>query len=416
MTHNVEDVLEILAGVVPRKVNIRIDRSEKSLITSLANQVQKQTALTDRQLELAITKIAKYRTGLEANLVDVDTIIVCQPLRMPLRVIDRSQQVYFNYNNNFREQRIHIKPVFLSKKGDFWDNIKQQLHGQILYDKSVMSVPSTESNLYTLVKSLKPLGFKIDHDVNEIFEKIEEILKNREKFIPRLSTNGEKYLIENVSDQCKNAIEQEFPNISGNNLLSCASGLKKYGIFEKSEEIVEKIQQLNVSELTKKSVLSSACRFRVIPEKYSIKNLVETINDLNQWPVLVIVEENSNTHKQISELCSEFSNFVSYHEMTVFFRLNNENTDAKNFNQFIKDNSLNGFIDRNTKVVFISKNKIPKPLLKSEWNPQSSLALINYDFGKTSAYLNDMSFVYYYNNAIAVKHDKIKGSSSLVEL
>lgn len=416
MAHNVEDVLEILAGIVPKKVNVKIDRSERSLITSLANQVHKQTALTDRQLDLALAKISKYRVGLEANSVDVDEVLLTKPLRMPLRVIDRSQKIYFDYSNNFREQRIHVKSSFFNKNDNFWGKIREQLSGQIVYEKSVMSVPATELNLHVLVSALNPLDYEIDQEVQEIFEKIEEILKNREKFIPQIVINEAGVLIENVPDQCLKAAQLEFPSIVDENLISCASGLKKYGIFEKSQEIVKKIESANVSELTKNSALSSTTRFRVIPTKYSLKNVVETVNTLNQWPLLVIIEENSNTFSQILELHGALSEFVPNEEMTVFFRLGNENNGSKDFSQFVKDNSLNGFIDQKTKVVFISKNRIPKPLFRANWNPQTALALINYDFGKTSAYLNDLSFVYYYNDAISVRHDKIKGSSQLVEL
>jgi hypothetical protein len=42
--------------------------------------------------------------------------------------------------------------------------------------------------------------------------------------------------------------------------------------------------------------------------------------------------------------------------------------------------------------------------------------LSNHDFGKTSAFLDDMSTVYYYNNSIVVRNNKIKGARQIAQL
>ena len=60
MSHTIEDAIEILAGIRPRIINIRIDYNEKNLIKSIGRQVANGTALTDRQLDLALKKIQKY--------------------------------------------------------------------------------------------------------------------------------------------------------------------------------------------------------------------------------------------------------------------------------------------------------------------------------------------------------------------
>jgi hypothetical protein len=64
MTQTVEDAIEILAGVRPRIINIRVDHNEKTLIKSIGRQVSNGLALTDRQLELSLKKIKKYQANL----------------------------------------------------------------------------------------------------------------------------------------------------------------------------------------------------------------------------------------------------------------------------------------------------------------------------------------------------------------
>ncbi len=102
--------------------------------------------------------------------------------------------------------------------------------------------------------------------------------------------------------------------------------------------------------------------------------------------------------------------------MNVFFRLKNEQMGHQQFNQFVKDNHLNNYIDSTTKVVFISRNKIPKPLIKADWQPRTAIITSNHDFGKLSAYLNDFSTVYYYNNSVAMRNSRLKGADKIVQL
>jgi len=59
----------------------------------------------------------------------------------------------------------------------------------------------------------------------------------------------------------------------------------------------------------------------------------------------------------------------------VLFRIENDKKTEYNLNNFIKDNNLNNWLDKSTKVVYISKNKLPKLLLRSDWQPMAVLGL-----------------------------------------
>jgi serine kinase of HPr protein (carbohydrate metabolism regulator) len=115
-------------------------------------------------------------------------------------------------------------------------------------------------------------------------------------------------------------------------------------------------------------------------------------------------------------MTESFSKFVARDSINVFFRLKNEQKDFNEFNQYIKDNHLNNYIDSKTKIVFISRTRIPKPLLKADWKPSTAIITSNHDFGKLSAYLNDFSTVYYYNNSITMRNSRLKGADKIVQL
>ncbi len=157
-------------------------------------------------------------------------------------------------------------------------------------------------------------------------------------------------------------------------------------------------------------------RFRIKPNKYDMDFLFGAIDDLGQWPVLVVLEDETSAYKKVKECYEVLTKYVRNEEMTVFFRLDNGQPDHKEFNQFIKDNTLNNYIDSKTKVVFITKTRIPKPLYKADWHPNTAVVFPIHDFGKMSAYLNDFATVYYYNESVSIRHNRIKGTREIVEL
>ena len=112
----------------------------------------------------------------------------------------------------------------------------------------------------------------------------------------------------------------------------------------------------------------------------------------------------------------ELSKIVPKEKINVFFRLKNEQTEYEKFNQFIKDNGLNNYIDSTTKVVFISRGRIPKPLFKADWKPTTAIITSNHDFGRMAAYLNDFSTVYYYNSSVSLRNSRLKGADKIVQL
>ena len=416
MTHTVEDALEILAGIRPRMVNVKIDYNEKTLIKSLGRQVFNQTGLTDRQLDLALKKIDKYREGLIQNSIDVDALLALKSLRIPLREIDRTQSISLIENSETRQTEIVVKYTFSKKFGVAWDNISKKLTGNVVDGKNVKRVAFTEGNLQALVDALQPLNFEIEENAREIFEKIEEISLNPENFAPFVELVDGRFEVRNAHRACIDYVAKEIPNVTDDNFLQYVDLLKKCGIFHKSAEISEKIRNSAAIDLTKKSLLEPATRFRVSPTNYAMSQVIETINTLNQWPLLVMLDEDVNTFSWVKGILAEVQQYVDTADITVFFRLSNGQPNHEEFNQMVRDNHLNNYIGPNTKVVFIAKNRIPKPLFKANWKPSTALVTSAHDFGKTSAYLNDFSTVYYYNNSQAVRYNKIKGTRSIAEL
>ena len=414
MSYNIEDAIETLAGTCSRTVNIRLDSSDRNIITSIGKQVKNGVGLTDRQLVLIIKKIEKYKEGLESNGIDVDTLLLSRTLRMPLREIDRACKVYLDHTE--QKSKIIVRYPFNKKLAAIWAIVSKDLIGPYSESKNQYTVSVNEKNLLSIISALEPVGFDIDPEITELVEAIKTIQKNSELYLPKLTYVNNTLALENVSKACKEYFDKEFPEINDENILVFLDRAKSCGINIKNQEITDWISSKNLKLPLQSMILSNDTRFRIDPDKYDLDFLFDAIDTLSQWPVLIILDEDRKAFASVKAVCEVLKHYMSTDEITVFFRLDNGQLDAKEFNHFVKENSLNNYIDNKTKVVFITKNRIPKPLVKADWKPKTAIVYPGYDYGKMSAYLNDFATVYYYNNSVSLRHNRIKGSTQIAEL
>lgn len=389
----VEDCLEYLGGLKRNITNIQIDNHEQIVIKSLAEQVYKDIALTDRQLNLVLKKIEKYKNDLEANLIDVDDILLTKRLRKPIRYIDRSQYAKIDRENN--ESVIKIRYPFSKRLESKWHSISQSIKGQVKHDKtnSMKTVLLLEHNVLLLVDSFLDRDFTIDSKLLEIYEKINEIKNNPDQYLSCIDFVDGKIVLKNLNDKCLSYLDEKITDLD-QNFPSSISTIKGCGVLNLSERLLDEIDHRNYTDLTKEVLKNPKTRLKIDPKKHEFSQLLTTIENLNQWPVLIMIDENPSIPSLVKFINENLKNYIPTDKFTVFFRLG---ADEKDFNQYIKDQNLNNYIDADTKAVVILKNKIPKPLLKSEWKPRTAIVMSTNTYGRSNAYINQFENVYYYN-------------------
>jgi hypothetical protein len=412
----IEDTLELLAGGTPRRINIRLDTADVRLLTSLKKQLAQKIPLTDRQLDLSLKKIEKYRANLEKCNVDVDHILTVKPLKWPLRVIDRTQSVEIETDPITNKPVIVVKYVFSKKFAEFWAKIEEYSNTYNRTDKGIKKIPYSEKCLYHIVQGVSKMNFTISSEVLEIHEKIEKILENPENFVPYLDYAEDTIILKNLNSKCESAILEKFGSRYTCSIFEYVDYAKSLGVTLKTQNLIKYLSETSPSVLTKKISIESSSRYRLYPENYSLEELFSTVNTFNQWPLVIVVEENDQSLSIVSKMVNELIKLVPKEKINVFFRLKNEQPEYEKFNQFIKDNGLNNYIDSTTKVVFISRGRIPKPLIKADWKPTTAIITSNHDFGRMSAYLNDFSTVYYYNSSVSLRNSRLKGADKIVQL
>jgi hypothetical protein len=412
----IEDTLEILAGGTPRRINIRLDTADIRLLTSLKKQLAQKIPLTDRQLDLSLKKIEKYRENLEKCNVDVDHILTVKPLKWPLRVIDRTQSVEIETDSATNKPVIVVKYVFSKKFAEFWAKVEEHTSTYNRTDKGVKKIPYSEKCLHLVVQGLVKMNFTISSEVQEIYEKIEKVLENPENFVPYLDYAENTVVLKNLNSKCENAIVEKFGQRYKCSIFEYVDYAKSLGVTLKTQNLIKYLSENAPSVLTKKISIENSTRYRLYPEDYSLEELFSAVDTFNQWPLVIVVEENDQVLSIVSKMVNELSKIIPKEKINVFFRLKNEQPEYDKFNQFIRDNGLNNYIDSTTKVVFISRGRIPKPLLKANWKPTTAIITSNHDFGRMAAYLNDFSTVYYYNSSVSLRNSRLKGADKIVQL
>ena len=206
MTHTVEDAIEILAGVRPRIINIRIDHNEKNLIKSIGRQVANGLALTDRQLELSLKKIKKYQVNLEKNNINVEDLLLLKPLRLPLREIDRSQSIFLTVTED-NKKVIFIKGTRAKTFQEKWPKIQEKIVGTILENSSTKEIACNELNIVAVVSEFLNTDFDIDQELLDVYKEIEKILENPQNFVPYIDLDNDQIVLKNVNKHCLDYIE-----------------------------------------------------------------------------------------------------------------------------------------------------------------------------------------------------------------
>ena len=380
-----------------------IDRSDYNLVTSLARQTFKGIAYTDRQYEVAKQKILYYKNQYEDNGYDIEFAL--ENLRLPLRQIDRSRWVKIVdspadniYHTDDQGLWIAIRFIFQKKLINSIESIKNSL-GDGIYDKEDKThyFPLNETTVYTILSVFNEQnGFEIDDQLNEYYGKLLNMKNNKEEHLPGIYGLKLKNLHQKSFDYAVSSIGE--PNID--NLCHYYDQKEKFGLCHFDDEDLKQSMQ-SLTPLAKKIVSRSKTQVQISTKEYTLENLAEIVLELYRFPLLIVLDEN-NCDSELVQFHKAFNGIIPNESCSVLFRLDNTDKGVE-FNQYIKHNNLNNLVDNNTKIVYISNNKVPKPLLKTDWFPSSAITTYSgrSSKGKTDSYLAGLDLVIHYDDEVS---------------
>jgi len=228
--------------------------------------------------------------------------------------------------------------------------------------EKIHSFPYSEYNLYTLVNIFKEKNFELDDLVKELYDKIDSF--KSDNYVPGIYD----YNLKNISTLAVDFLNKELGSPSSNNLLLYKDRSILHGLNYFDQHDLDKCSK-EYSSLSVKIANRTNTNIKVLKAKYTFDLLVQSLMELDRFPIMFIVP-NDSAYDTISEIHQHMRNVVSPEECSVMFRLDNQG-EGLEFNNYIKKEKINNKLDVNSKVVYIIDNKVPKPLLKSEWEPKA---------------------------------------------
>jgi hypothetical protein len=364
VANTIEDLLEILAGM-KQAPKMQIESNDATIMLSIARQVFKGTALTDRQFTLMQEKLQSYRDQFTALEYDFDNAV--KNLRLPLRYIDRSKyirivshsemlgsdKVYESYKESWRwiEVRFPFSKKLIMKINEINQN-KEYYHEKGAHNHFFKL---NERNTVKVIETFNENEFDVQSELIEFYNQIKEIENQKDSFVPSILN----YELVNVDPRAVQLANKELGVLDKNSLIKYIDRRKRYGIVEFDESSL-------TGDLAEHVALRKDKEMLFKPNEYRIDEVLGALEKLNRYPILIVLDE-KNADSQLHMVYNFYKTFVPAEEQSVLFRL--DGAFDSEFNQLVKDYHLNNWVDKNTKVVYINTNKLPKVLFNSDWKP-----------------------------------------------
>lgn len=205
----VEDYLELLGGYSPNSINtwispsmklISLARYDVAIVDSMSAHTIFGGALTDKQADLCVRLVLKYRR--QFAKINVDVTPVENPVfRMPVRKMDRSRRIWLD------DQRIGLRFPYDRALIDSVQAHKKQSQGSMAWDndEKVWWMGLTESNVNWAVAWGEAYNFEIDSLVRDMFNQI--IAAEQTVYEIKLVATADGYTITNAAPSLIEYIE-----------------------------------------------------------------------------------------------------------------------------------------------------------------------------------------------------------------
>ena len=345
---------DLVLYLVDAKNNIDIaDLSPRdySLIYNIGKQLRNGGSMTEGQSKLLL-KVLRENQDKLAVLIDIKDSIGSPTFRNKFRSIDHTRKIFIKNND-----KIVVKFPFNNKL----NNLMYKISPHSSFDKQnkQYEFPIRPDIVDALITNFQDEGFIIDELLLEWYESIKTVKQNPELYLPLLDKDL-------TLKNCAPTLEKYFNQNKKDTLVSNLFLAKSLNIKIANELLNAVHADKDLPSMIKIYLELDKNRIFLDVKRHSIADLASMLFHMGTWPVMIIMEENPSTFKDLENWYISLSNLgITDQQMSVLFRSDKD----REFNDFIKSRNLNNNINNDTKVVFI-KPKLPKilPKIKFEAN------------------------------------------------
>lgn len=206
----VEDYLELLGGYTTNAVNtwispthkvISLARYDIAIVDSMSAHTVFGGVLTDRQADLCVRLILKYRKQFTKHNIDV-TPVENPVFRNPPRKLDRTRRIWLD------DQRVGIRFPYDRNLIDSLQTYKKDSQGSVQWDndEKVWWFGLTEANVNWSVAWGEAYNFEIDPLVRNLFDEI--IKREQTPYEIKLVQTASGYTITNAAESLINYVNE----------------------------------------------------------------------------------------------------------------------------------------------------------------------------------------------------------------
>jgi hypothetical protein len=379
--NSTDNILINLYSSSPASVQQTVPVRDRKILVSLFRQISSGHFLTENQGKLLVKIFNENIDNLEFKDPEILSLIESPVWSKPFRQIEYVKKIYLS---DSEEKHIIIEFTFNKRIRDQISKISKDLDGALIsIGNKKHTLPLTEKNILTLVKGLKNFRFEIDEKLQNFYHEILEVLLTKENIFDLKNIESKKLLDSLYADI---GVEN-----SENHLLLADRKIRyQYQIFS----------DFAPGTLTDKIAYRKTSKLYLDKNQVSLTDIIHSLNELNRLPVLFIFSSHD-----IKDSITDLKNMAtalesnSIADVGIYFRFDNTTEQNKIFNDLINTLKYNSKLDKNTKIVGLANNKLPKFLVKDQWKPNSIISFTNnFKNNKTSVYCDDVDLIIYYHD------------------
>lgn len=370
----VEDCVMYLAGEGHYLFGeeVSIDQYDLHIVKSLGRQLANQNSFTEKQSHIGLRLVKKYSSLLKDKGFEAERILGERAFKWPFRTIDKTKSLYID------GEKIVIKSPFIA---DVVNKVKKRrtpsyFKGEYNGETKEWAFDYNEPNVEFLVNLVKGMNFSIDEKIKDDYNKLISIKKNPIEHYPMLTKKMGGYVYRDL------VINQNDPRraVMKARLQGCT-------VFD--DTVVNSMKPLQTID---KILLGDNRKWFINSNIHSYLEIFPLLNTVDQC--IIMCSSNSIEHLQ-NIVENLFGSGLSPDDISVMFRFKN-NKEWFEGNKYIKNTGVNKFSP--DKKVFIINEKIPKPLVQHDIDPQLVICTLPTQPGhyKTQAWLENKPNVIYY--------------------
>jgi len=364
------------------QLDAAIPTRDKKILISLSKQIISGRFLTENQSNLLVKILKENLQFILSNNSDAAVLLDTPRWSQQFRVLAQVRKIYLSKSDN---GQILVEFTYNKRLRQLITDINKLIEGQLLSVSSTQySIPLTEKNIFTVVKTFKSSNFEIDSILMKFYEEIVEILKKPNAQFEVFNITNEK-IISSIKNEIGDITEE---NIT---LLNDRSHRFQYSIFQKNPE-----KSVANALANRKST-----RVWIDSTATQLGDVIDSLASLKRFPLLIILDghNSSDSLQNIKKLENSLKNVNFDNQVGIYFRFDNATGSNKEFNGAISELKYNTPLTEHTMVAGIANNKLPKFMISSNWRPKSVISFSNnFKNNKTSMYCDDVDLIVYYND------------------